>query len=289
MVRILTLVLFFAGGAAAVFAEGGGEDAGAKIRGLVSRLGADDPEVREAAHRELAALGKAAIPFVREALAASDDPEVRRRCEAILREFETTFWGAKLLEAMKNDRGIAERVREGRDPEDYGDFDPEAFAWRGSVRAVEIEGLDDLTEEPVRFFTVDEICFARQGLRWTPSRRIRFAIRENGTGVPVSLGDAVERLRAIFKPVTDAESARRVGIAAARLAAFCSCTEKWRPVEVNPALTLVTREEKGGFVVTIPKEAVAKNEEMKEAAEVRFDAEGRLVSCLQTGEKHMHR
>lgn len=56
----------------------------ARVQALIAKLGDDDFKVREQAGRDLSALGEAAEPALRQGL-KSDSPEVRSRCEALLR------------------------------------------------------------------------------------------------------------------------------------------------------------------------------------------------------------
>jgi hypothetical protein len=63
------------------------EDLEARIRELVSRLGAEDWREREEAQRALVEIGRAALPQLREA-ARSSDPEVATRASAAIAEIE---------------------------------------------------------------------------------------------------------------------------------------------------------------------------------------------------------
>lgn len=56
----------------------------AQARSLVKRLGSPAYRVREAASRDLAKLGRAALPALAEAVATATDPEVRARVELLL-------------------------------------------------------------------------------------------------------------------------------------------------------------------------------------------------------------
>ena len=58
-----------------------------EIRGLIDQLGADDYGRREAAAKRLKALGKAALPALREA-AEHDDPEVASRAQALVKRID---------------------------------------------------------------------------------------------------------------------------------------------------------------------------------------------------------
>src|SRR5262245_39828550 len=62
----------------------GGETETERIARLVKQLGDDAFAKREAASRELNAIGKPALPALRKAAASSDDPEIRRRAEKIV-------------------------------------------------------------------------------------------------------------------------------------------------------------------------------------------------------------
>jgi uncharacterized protein (TIGR03067 family) len=66
---------------------GSGQPAtGDRIAGLIKQLGDDNFARREAASRELAAIGEPALAALRQAAASSDDLETRRRAEQIVRE-----------------------------------------------------------------------------------------------------------------------------------------------------------------------------------------------------------
>jgi len=56
-----------------------------RIAGLIKQLGDDRFTRREAASRELTAIGEPAFPALRRAAASSEDPETRRRAEQIIR------------------------------------------------------------------------------------------------------------------------------------------------------------------------------------------------------------
>jgi hypothetical protein len=58
------------------------------VRALVERLGAADFRTREAAHRDLVALGDAARPALQRAADATDNPEIERRLEVLLDKLE---------------------------------------------------------------------------------------------------------------------------------------------------------------------------------------------------------
>lgn len=55
---------------------------------LIKDLGADDWRTREKAGRDLAARGEQALPFMRRALATTDDPEVQRRLAVLVRKMD---------------------------------------------------------------------------------------------------------------------------------------------------------------------------------------------------------
>lgn len=56
------------------------------VNRLVEQLGADGYAMREAAERELAAIGHPALPALKAAAYGSDDPEIRARAEVVIRE-----------------------------------------------------------------------------------------------------------------------------------------------------------------------------------------------------------
>jgi hypothetical protein len=58
------------------------------IRSLVAKLGVADFRAREAAHRELVALGDAARPALVRAAEATDDPEIERRLEVLVAKLD---------------------------------------------------------------------------------------------------------------------------------------------------------------------------------------------------------
>src|SRR5687768_18567467 len=78
----------FAGAASP--AAGQDQRAGAsdgEIKALVDQLGAEDYAKREAAAKRLKALGKGALPALREA-AKHDDPEVASRAQALVKRID---------------------------------------------------------------------------------------------------------------------------------------------------------------------------------------------------------
>jgi uncharacterized protein (TIGR03067 family) len=64
--------------------DAGKETAAARVARLVAQLGADRFAQREAASKELEAVGEPALPALRKAAASSDNLEVRRRAERII-------------------------------------------------------------------------------------------------------------------------------------------------------------------------------------------------------------
>jgi hypothetical protein len=66
-------------------AEGAPEPA---VKKLIDDLGSDDWRTREKAGRDLAALGDKALPHLRKALLATDDPEVQRRLSVLVRKMD---------------------------------------------------------------------------------------------------------------------------------------------------------------------------------------------------------
>ena len=62
--------------------------ADANVVKLIMDLGNDDYRIREKAGRELAALGEKALPGMRTALLATDNPEVQRRLAVLVRKLE---------------------------------------------------------------------------------------------------------------------------------------------------------------------------------------------------------
>lgn len=63
-------------------------DSARRVRALVRQLAVDDFDDRQAASRDLAALGPVIAPELRRALRATDDPEVTDRLAKLLREFD---------------------------------------------------------------------------------------------------------------------------------------------------------------------------------------------------------
>jgi dipeptidyl aminopeptidase/acylaminoacyl peptidase len=70
-----------------------------RVRSLVRRLAGDDFDDRQAANRDLAALGPTAAPELRRALRAAADPEVADRLDKLLRDFETAEDAAEVVSA----------------------------------------------------------------------------------------------------------------------------------------------------------------------------------------------
>ena len=76
----------------------------------VAQLGDDDPRVRDAATRKLGAMGRSALPALREA-AQGDDPEVASRARRLLMEFrygidpETPAPLMQLVNQYRGDQG----------------------------------------------------------------------------------------------------------------------------------------------------------------------------------------
>lgn len=82
-----TLFVWLAVGLALAVAGGpsrGGPETEGKVAALIKQLGDDEFAVREAASQELETLGEPALPALRKAK-ASDDAEVRRRAEQLIR------------------------------------------------------------------------------------------------------------------------------------------------------------------------------------------------------------
>jgi hypothetical protein len=75
-----------------------------RLRRLVADLDADTFAVREAATRELAALGDVAAPALRAALASGPSAEMRVRAERLLRQLEAPVPSAARLRGA---RGVA--------------------------------------------------------------------------------------------------------------------------------------------------------------------------------------
>jgi hypothetical protein len=71
--------------------------AGERIARLIAQLGSADFSAREAASRELAALGPAALDVLRRAVEA-EDAEIRRRAQKLLRQLEHQTAAARLLQ-----------------------------------------------------------------------------------------------------------------------------------------------------------------------------------------------
>ncbi len=79
-------VLILTAEAANLRAGPGKETEAERIARLVKQLGDDDFAKREAASKELDGIGEPALPALRKAAASSDDPEIRRRAERIVRD-----------------------------------------------------------------------------------------------------------------------------------------------------------------------------------------------------------
>jgi uncharacterized protein (TIGR03067 family) len=63
------------------------ETVAARITRLIEQLGDDCFDQREAASRELEAMGERALAALRKAVASRDDPEIKRRAEQIIHAF----------------------------------------------------------------------------------------------------------------------------------------------------------------------------------------------------------
>jgi uncharacterized protein (TIGR03067 family) len=75
-----------------------------QIARLIKQLGDDDFAKREAASRQLDAIGEPALPALRRAAASSDDPEVRRRSESIAKNITARLFAPvarKEIEALQ--------------------------------------------------------------------------------------------------------------------------------------------------------------------------------------------
>jgi uncharacterized protein (TIGR03067 family) len=81
-----------------------------RIARLIKQLGDDRFATREAASRELVAIGKPALPALRRAAASSDDPEMRRRAEQIVRDVTHRIFAV----AAKNELATWEGIWEER-------------------------------------------------------------------------------------------------------------------------------------------------------------------------------
>lgn len=83
----------------------------AKVRALVPKLGHDDFETREAAMRELVALGKPARAAIAAAASASSDTEVRSRARQLVdvedSDFSVRMSGRNFLLSMKSEMEIS--------------------------------------------------------------------------------------------------------------------------------------------------------------------------------------
>src|SRR5262249_22622674 len=90
--RMKALLSLAAVAALALAAAGKGDTDGPTIERLVRQLGSDEFAEREAASKRLAAVGEPALGALRKAL-GSDDAEVRRRSEALVRSLYRRFAG----------------------------------------------------------------------------------------------------------------------------------------------------------------------------------------------------
>jgi WD40 repeat protein len=87
-------------------AGGPAEDHGPRLRKLIADLDDDDFHVREAASRDLAKLGAAALPALREALRNKPSLEVQRRIEALLEGQDTSRGEALTGDLLRSVRAV---------------------------------------------------------------------------------------------------------------------------------------------------------------------------------------
>src|SRR5262245_14412515 len=73
-----------------------GKEEAERIASLIRQLGDDEFKKREAASKELDAIGEPALSALRKAAASSDDLEIRRRAQRILRTITDRLAGAEL-------------------------------------------------------------------------------------------------------------------------------------------------------------------------------------------------
>ena len=81
----VAITLALAAQAGILRADPGQEGRTERIAGLIRQLGHDEFTKREAATKELEAIGEPALDVLRKAAASSEDPEIRRRAEWIIR------------------------------------------------------------------------------------------------------------------------------------------------------------------------------------------------------------
>jgi len=74
-----------------------------KVETLIAGLGADEFEKRENAQRELAGMGTAIIPLLKEASAKADDAEVKSRTVLLINQIESKQRMSALLADCNND------------------------------------------------------------------------------------------------------------------------------------------------------------------------------------------
>jgi len=258
-----------------------------RIEDLIRQLGDEATEKREEAQAALIALGEGAHPQLRKAAAGADDPEIRLRCEAILKDFDVNRWSGFLFEALETNEELradmAKRARhEGQVPA------MDTLRRPGVCVLRETADDDAILTGKVRFFTVPVGTWETPG---KPGRSMTkpepvfvIAITDAKHAIVLSHDD-LPTLQKLLKPAADGPAAVKTAILAARLICFCPRCQK--DLKVDAEKCRVQTLPDGGFEVTIPQEAVSPNKS-EEGAVVTFTKEGQLKEATRTGHKFGH-
>jgi uncharacterized protein (TIGR03067 family) len=100
----------------------------ARIDSLIRQLGNEQFVRREAASKELERIGEPALPALRQAAAASQDPEIVRRAEQIIRAF-TGRIAAKVLRELEGTWSLV--TLEGNGAQVLGEDKARTFTFKG--------------------------------------------------------------------------------------------------------------------------------------------------------------
>lgn len=77
------------------------DDVSQRVKELVPILGNDDPDVRIKASMDLRALGRAALPHLRDAFKAETDAEIKARLEELIHRYEEIEWRTGYGDTLK--------------------------------------------------------------------------------------------------------------------------------------------------------------------------------------------
>lgn len=251
----------------------------ARIQGLLAALGDEEQAKREEAEQALQAIGKPAIPLLKETMAATEDAEVRLRCRRLVEDWEVGRFDRLLAAGFREDRAFLDGLK---DLWDRASPKLDETAWEktlaeGKGRIV-VPELDEILAEPCRFYLVPgSAC----GFLSRPPVNLTVGVTEKGVlfllGFSLRRHEGLPALAKRLKPVKDEAGARRAGVLAARLLAMCQNCLTWPgyPAPAEKAASVAALEG-GGFEVTVPDTGGG-------GAKVVFAADGTLASALRVG------